>query len=76
MQEFEYSKYFFLFFYRAKLTPVHIAAEEGTLHILASLLQAGADPNIKDIKGIYFLNILMFFNFLFIDHNLIMLLEK
>lgn len=77
------STFYFDFFYKAKLTPIHIAAEEGTLHICASLLQAGANPNLKDIKGIFFyifyifiFLFLCFFNFYFIGVHLIMLFEK
>ena len=62
MHEYKWAKYFiFNFFYHAKLTPVHIAADEGTLHICASLLQAGANPNLRDIKGIFFLFSFTFF---------------
>ena len=54
MHEYRYTKHFFLVFYNARLTPIHIAAEEGILHICASLLQAGANPNLRDAKGIFF----------------------
>lgn len=30
------------------MTPLHVAASTGCLHISASLLQAGANPNAKD----------------------------